>query len=414
MKKITALLKQLCASFRKSPTTKKCLEKNEKIGRFGENDKTTFGRPSIFESVRQPTNKFNWIMSLLSSKNGFRGEYLARYIVSRFAFISESSVGEDYGIDFYCGLSKEIENDNGIKLVKYDKPFLLQIKTKTTSRGKRPKSIILKEEHQINTLFNLETPFFVGFLDLTTKILEIYSTSSMWYPFILNKGDIKKVTLKFGNKKKTDLNKPFNSEFVIDLGNPIISIDAANIENSVDSCRDILSTLIDFELENLISKKLSLSYFRWAYEYETNKYESFKYGYKFVNKGDDSSYLTTTQDMLNSLHPYLVSLALSAKNERKSELYKNIIKVTQEINNDLKFEDLIDKFGEIYDSNIDYDYSDNGDLSEHIPTITSGYTEQHIIQQSNIIQNLNTFAKSNYIKPKSSKIKPNTKSKGRK
>ena len=51
-------------------------------------------------------------MALLSSKNGFRGEYLARYIVSRFAFISESSVGEDYGIDFYCGLSKEIINEN--------------------------------------------------------------------------------------------------------------------------------------------------------------------------------------------------------------------------------------------------------------------------------------------------------------
>ena len=151
-------------------------------------------------------------MSKLWSTNGFRGEYLARYIVSRFAFISESNVSDDYGIDFYCGLAKESSNGENIH---YEKPFLLQIKTKTIKKHNKYKKpdIELIHKHQVNTLYNLEVPFFIGFLDLETKRLDIHSTSMMWHTYLITGIDnITRITFRFRNNNSTNDNSVLNKK----------------------------------------------------------------------------------------------------------------------------------------------------------------------------------------------------------
>jgi hypothetical protein len=380
-------------------------------GQFKERQKTTLDRPSIFERVRQPTNKFNWFMSKWATKNGFRGEYLARYIVSRFAFISESSVGEDYGIDFYCGLSKEIKNENNEDVVVYEKPFLLQIKTKTTEQDKNGYRYIKYDtKDKIKTIYNLESPFFIGFLELKTQKLHIYSTSCMWYANMLyDLSKIDELTFKFKlvNKRESIIEplKPVEKNGLltqmVDLGEPIISLNLYNIEKNggeVDVCRDILSHLIDKEFENIVSKRLGLSYFRWIYEYKTNSLQSIKCGYKFVNKSDDSNFSRTTKDMINAMHPYLVSLGLSAKNEDDEETYKKVVALTRLVDKEFHFTNLYEKNDELYlDNDIDLKY--------HISEPTTGYTGTYLVNDMTI-----PFETTNNIKPK----KLNTKPKGRK
>jgi len=359
---------------------------NEKIGKFEKIKKTTLDRPSIFDRVKQPTNKFNWIMSLLSTKNGFRGEYLARYIVSRFAFISESSVGEDFGIDFYCGLNKEDklikEDGREYDIVKYDKPFVLQIKSKTVEDDKSGnKFITLDTKEKIKTLHNLEIPYFLGYLDMKTQTLHIYSTSSMWFGNMLigyeNIDILKfKITPNIKSSYKTSLSKPTIKNglktIIVDLGKPIISLKLYNVENDkidFNIIRKILSDCIDIEFENILSKRLGLSYFRWVCDYDTNKSDLFKFGYKFVNSGDDSSFNKTTKQMINNMHPYLVALAVSAKNEYDDTIYKKIIELTQLVDNNLQYKDIIDDFGEVYDKNIVI-----GTLDNYTAIPTSGQT----------------------------------------
>ncbi len=330
-------------------------------------------------------------MALLSSRNGFRGEYLARYIVSRFAFISESSVGEDYGIDFYCGLNTETKNIDGIELIQYDKPFILQIKTST--KGGSKKSIVFSED-QIKTIYNLEIPLFIGYLNLKTKILDIHSTSPMWFPYMLFGFEpIKTLKFKFRTKTKTktnvDLYKPSknNNQFdcIVDLGLPLISIDISNLETNhtfVNDIRKIISDCIDAEFENISSKRLGLSYFRWMYNYETNRPETLECGYKFVNNADDTSFNKTSQNMIDAMHPYLVSLAVSAKNFKDKNLYEDLIKITRRVSPTLIFNDVLDDYKEVY-IECDYDESESKDLSDYVAIATSGKTYSDISSNNN-------------------------------
>ena len=349
--------------------------------------KTTLDNPSIFERVKQPTNKLNWLMSLLWSKNGFRGEYLAKYIVSRFAFISESNVSEDFGIDFYCGLTKETANKDSVL---YEKPFLLQIKTKTIKNGKNYKKpdIQLLEKHKFDTLYNLELPFFIGFLDLENKTLDIHTTSMMWHTYLITGIDnITRVTFRFRNNIKTDdigypiiekanyikgANRLGNlKNNIIDLGHPIITLKIDDLDNidaeTINNTKLILSKVIDKEFENIMNKRMNLHYYRWVYSYETNNPESLAFGYKFVNNADNNQLQYCPQIAIDSMHHYLVSLALSYKNNKDFINYDIICKITRQIDKNLWFKNIHKEFKEIYENHkYDKDYE---------PIQISGFTE---------------------------------------
>ena len=352
------------------------LEKTDVVSKIRLED----GNCNIFRSVLKREyykKKYYKPMSLLWSKNGFRGEYLARYIVSRFAFISESSVGEDYGIDFYCGLNKEVHID-GKDYIKYDKAFYLQIKTKTkenyaSGSYTKPKTFLKGQ-----TIPSLETPLFIGFLDLVEQRLDIHTASTMWYPYMLNRA--KEISLNFRNGDKNEnlqLLKPFSPqsgiEHKVDLGLPIISIKFSEIEKleNVDIYRKILSDVIDIELENIVSKRLGLAYFRWVCEHTTNIPESFRFGYKFINSADDSSFGGMVDSMIDDMQQYVVALALTAKNEGKFDIYDKIRNVTTLVSKEKQYSDVVKLYPELYDINLDYD------RDGYTPIATSGMTYTH-------------------------------------
>lgn len=346
-------------------------------------------------------------MGLLSSKNGFRGEYLAKYIISRFAFISESRVGEDFGIDFYCGLNKET-TENGIDSIHYDKPFLLQIKTKTksdehySSTYSKP-NVIYETNHEIKTLFSLEIPFFIGFLDLPEQQLDIHSTCSMWYLQMLNDLEsCSKVTLRFRNREEhQNISLPIpitienKKQWSVDLGHPLVSLKLTELETDnvkIENIRRILSETLDKEFENIVSKRLGLSYFRWVYEYETNNFESLKYGYKFVNIADDSSFDKDPQAMIDVIHPYLISLALTLKNKQRFDVYDNVREILKLVSSNKRFNDIEEKFSEIYQE-MEYE------KLNYIPIATSGLTYTTLITQQRIVSSFEVKSKTKHYVP---------------
>ena len=298
-------------------------------------------------------------MSLLWSKNGFRGEYLARYFVSRFAFISESSVGEDYGIDFYCGLIKDCLDK---KYVHYDKPFLLQIKTSASKAN-----IEYKTENSINTLYNLDLPFFIGNLNLENNILEIFSTSMMWHTYLITGlNDITRITFRHRHNDNCgeihspiieDLNfKDEDHKFgnlknnIVDLGHPLIRLKLSELDTNpelIEKCRTILSKCIDKENANILNKRLKLYYYRWIHSYNTNNPDSIKFGYNFLGPEEGIKEVNPLNS-INNLNHYLISLALAFKETGDEVNYENVCKLTRLISIDNHLENIKTSFPEIY------------------------------------------------------------------
>jgi len=100
---------------------------------------------------------------LIKFRNGWQSEHLARFIISKFAFIAEpSSVADDIGSDFFCTNFDIMPK--GYLLPQ--KSFAIQIKS-----DKRKIDITNK----LNYLQNIEFPFFVGVINKKKKLLTIYS-----------------------------------------------------------------------------------------------------------------------------------------------------------------------------------------------------------------------------------------------
>lgn len=282
---------------------------------------------------------------------------MARYIVSRFAFVSESTVGDDFGIDFYCGLVKDCRDN---KEVHFEKPFLLQIKTTTTKPD-----ICYDTPNKIYTLFGLELPFFIAHLDLESARLDIHSTSMMWHAYLLIGMDkIGKVCFTFSNSyyitnlPNTLSNTPKISyspdgktkDVKVYLGHPIVSLRLNELETNttlVEEAREIISKVIDKENANLQNKRLRLNYYRWVYEYETNNSSSFRFGYNFLTMNDG---LTNTDPQLaiNSMGHYLIALAIAFKEKGDDENYENVCKITRRIESNQHLDNIKDQFPEIY------------------------------------------------------------------
>lgn len=110
---------------------------------------------------------------LIKFRKGWQSEHLARFMISKFAFIAEpSSVADDIGSDFFC-TNFDIQDD-GYLLPQ--KSFAIQIKS-----DKRKIDITNKLKY----LQNLEFPFFVGVVNKKKKLLTIYSGESIPHFFSL-------------------------------------------------------------------------------------------------------------------------------------------------------------------------------------------------------------------------------------
>lgn len=110
---------------------------------------------------------------LIKFRKGWQCEHLAKFIISKFAFIAEpSNISDDLGSDFYCTMF--VIKEKGQLLPQSS--FSIQIK----SNSKR-----IEITNKLSYLQNLEMPFFVGVVNRSTRKITIYSGESIPHFFSL-------------------------------------------------------------------------------------------------------------------------------------------------------------------------------------------------------------------------------------
>jgi hypothetical protein len=109
---------------------------------------------------------------LLKFRKGWQSEHLAKYIISKFAFIAEpTNISDDIGSDFFCTLF----------LIKERKYLLPQSSFAIQIKSNRRKIDITKK---LDYFINIEIPFFIGVINRKQQKLTIYSGES--FPFFFS------------------------------------------------------------------------------------------------------------------------------------------------------------------------------------------------------------------------------------
>lgn len=299
---------------------------------------------------------------LLKIRKGDIGEYMANMILSEIAFTTFIPRQEDFGVDFYCGLMRRC----GDKLY-YDLPFLLQVKTnrKPITYGilnpKKNQTNHRWDKETIDSLFNLNLPFFIGHVDKDNMFLDIHTTSLIWkihrevqnpsaiefrFPQI-NINDL--CTLPFSTATETINNWEQGNgdglKHIIDLGQPFLRIkyEDLKIPVNIENYTKILKSITEIELKNITYKISNLPYFKWIHQYTTND-SNIIYGWNVY----DETNLNKPLELVNSIREHLLSLAVGLKENNMPE-YEAICKVTKLITDKKGFDNLLSKYSDLID-----------------------------------------------------------------
>jgi hypothetical protein len=267
-------------------------------------------------------------------RQGNISEYLAQYLLSYLGTAIYVPRQEDVGVDFHCAIT---ENESHIDIVK--EQFHVQIKSNLSdeiefgSVIKTGKDSTIKwKKHELDWLFNLEVPLFIGISNKEGSCLELYSTSFMWY----NYWNKKFLTLKFiPNKPNGKMDEIHATEDIdisdwasgldvdipkiktlVQMGPPVVKLTDKSVreKNELAIIKNLLRQAIIIEKNNIIYKKLNLPYFKWIHQIATNE--------KFVG-----AWFYTVEKVINEEHklyqttaPILIALALLYKNTQDSKL----------------------------------------------------------------------------------------------
>ncbi|MFA5887701.1 MAG: hypothetical protein WC852_03250 [Candidatus Nanoarchaeia archaeon] len=115
-------------------------------------------------------------------RQGWQSENLARYLLSKIAFVSQPiTISDDTGTDFFCTL---FEKDEKTNLLLPKNSFAIQIKS---NENNNEFNITDKESY----IRKLEIPFFWGIIDKQNLNIKLYS-GEYFESFIAHKGGIPK------------------------------------------------------------------------------------------------------------------------------------------------------------------------------------------------------------------------------
>jgi hypothetical protein len=277
-------------------------------------------------------------------RQGNISEYLAQYLLSYLGSSIYVPRQEDVGIDFNCAIS---ENDGQLEVTK--EQFYVQIKSNLTDEieygsvvktGKNNKCKWKK--YELDWLFNLDNPLFIGVLNKDEGSLELYSTSFMWH----NYWNKKFLTIKFipnqPNQQMEEIHaiddldisdwaEELDTEIpkkktLVQMGPPIIKLTNDIVRGDItelNKIKNIFRKAIMIEKSNIIYKNLNLPYFNWLHRISTN--DSFVGGWFYTI----SKVIDEEEKLYQSLSPILIALALLYKKTQDSrfETILNVLKL---------------------------------------------------------------------------------------
>lgn len=254
-------------------------------------------------------------------RQGDRSEYLALYMLSALGICIYVPRTEDIGADFYCSLAKRDGNRMTFHL-----PYIVQVKSFSVKRisfgGPNKDGQWNKDE--IEWLFSQELPLLIAMVDKASSRLDLYSTSGMWAaryagqnfgqidllpgePGELHGGplpDYSRVRTwpdGIGDGRRCDL----------PLGPPVLSMSIDDVEDDkkLKTYREILSTTLSIEQDNITYRRLQVHFFKCLHRYTTNAPVKGTIFYCVSNPVPG----TNTQAQLESLKPIIATLAYNYK-----------------------------------------------------------------------------------------------------
>lgn len=261
-------------------------------------------------------------------RQGNRSEYLAQYLLSYLGTSVYVPRQEDVGIDFHCAISVSNGHIEEIK-----EQFHVQIKSNLTDdiefgsivkAGSKQKKKWKK--HELDWLFNLDNPLFIGIVDKNNGSIELYSTSFMWFNYWTKEF----LTIKFLPNNPNDINAEIHAQAdedisewakeietdlpklktVVPMGPPVIRLTKENVreEATLLKIKEVLRLAIMVEHQNITFRKLRLPYFNWLLKISTNSVIHGGYFYSI------DKVLREEGKLYQNLTPVLISLALLYKN----------------------------------------------------------------------------------------------------
>ena len=156
---------------------------------------------------------------LLTFRSGDRSEYLALFLVSRFAFINPVPRQEDFGLaDFICFVGREED-----QFFHAEDAFLLQIKS-------NKRKIQLKNDPSNYLKKHADLPLIICVTSTEKKLIQFYSSWRLWcYLSLQESSNISKINLvfdkyTFGNETNSKAYRVIEDNVLeVTLGNPFLT-----------------------------------------------------------------------------------------------------------------------------------------------------------------------------------------------
>ena len=253
---------------------------------------------------------------------GDRAEYMAIYILSSFAQVVPVPRQEDYGLDFFCALTREenhslfVEDVFGVQAKKHTKGKKIEI----VYGGKDKKNIWKK--HEIKwLLFGPYFPLLIALVDIDNNILSLYSTANMWkarwmaghpYQVKLIPQTTSKQNLSITTQPPKKLPKGDAGDrkiWKIPLGPPIVILPIAdcNDKNISKTIYSVLKYWLVLDQQNVFHQKMGIPactrFMSWKPNYipDTSKTEYQMFGNATIGMN--------VNGILNKISPMIQSLA---------------------------------------------------------------------------------------------------------
>lgn len=250
-----------------------------------------------------------------NTRQGFRSEYIVKYIFSAFGTAVDVSTENDIGLDLICNLTS-FEG----KLIVYKSTYGIQVKSKGTPfkySGKQATTWLSK----------LEFPILLVEIDKPNSLIKVYSTWNInRYILGFHSEDetIFPEEVIFDTEQNEELQEPISLKGKIPVGKPILEFNFQEIDNT-EKCNnfyEVLSEWLDMDNKNYSLRRAGVSTVLGFTKWETNRKPSeFHVWYKpyFFSPHHESKIL----QLLKETWPVLGLYNKASSNNGKIEQFKN-------------------------------------------------------------------------------------------
>lgn len=198
-----------------------------------------------------------------NTRQGFRSEYIAKYIFSAFGTAINVTSENDIGLDLLCNLTFD-QN----KLIVYKSSFGIQVK----SKGKQFK---YSGKQATTWLSKLEFPIILAEIDKPNSKIKIYSTWNVnryILGFFSDDESRFPEEILFDTTVTEDLLEPKCAEGIIPVGKPILEFNFQDIDDA-EKCNNfynVLSEWLEIDNKNYALRRAGVSSAFGYINWETN------------------------------------------------------------------------------------------------------------------------------------------------